>query len=132
MWDFQIYSKDRRIYWFSRKKSKYYTGYDPKLYRPDGVNFTLNKSPSLYYKYPIKLFDVIYLVNGTGLMSGSIEKVKTYCGQIANILKNQMMPYDFKLGLFFIEILLIRIVIKTNITISYLILKAFKILLKVR
>ena len=101
MWDFQIYSKDRRIYWFSRKKSKYYTGYDPKLYRPDGVNFTLNKSPSLYYKYSKKPFDVIYLVDTTGSMSGSIENVKTYCVEIANILKNQMILQDFKFGAVF-------------------------------
>jgi len=67
------------------------TGYDPKLYRPDGVNFRLNKSPSLFYKYPKKTFDVIYMVDATGSMSGSIENVKKYCVEIANILKNQMM-----------------------------------------
>ena len=76
-------------------------GYDPKLYRPDGVNFTLNKSPSLFYRYPMKTFDVIYLVDATGSMSGSIENVKTYCVDIANILKNQMMLYDFKFGAVF-------------------------------
>jgi len=76
-------------------------GYDPKLYRPDGVNFTLNKNPSLYYKYPKKPFDVIYLVDATGSMGGSIESVKTYCVEIANILKNQMMLYDFKFGAVF-------------------------------
>jgi CheY-like chemotaxis protein len=67
------------------------TGYDQKLYRPDGVNFRLNKSPSLFYKYPKKTFDVIYMVDATGSMSGSIENVKKYCVEIANILKNQMM-----------------------------------------
>ena len=41
-------------------------GCDPKLYRPDGVTFTLNKSSSLYYRYPKKPFDVIYLVDATG------------------------------------------------------------------
>ena len=76
-------------------------GYDPKLYRPDGVNFTLNKNPSLYYKYPKKPFDVIYLVDATGSMVESIESVKTYCVEIANILKNQMMLYDFKFGAVF-------------------------------
>ncbi len=77
------------------------TGYDPKLYRPDGVNFRLNKSPSLFYKYPKKTFDVIYMVDATGSMSGSIENVKKYCVEIANILKNQMMLYDFKFGAVF-------------------------------
>ena len=76
-------------------------GYDPKLYRPDGVSFVLNKSSSLYYKYPKKAFDVIYLVDATGSMSGSIENVKTYCVDIANILKNQMMLYDFRFGAVF-------------------------------
>ena len=99
MWDFEISSKYWRIYWLSKRRAN--TGYDPKLYRPDGVNFTLNKSPSLYYKYPIKPFDVIYLVDGTGSMSGSIENVKKYCVEIANILKNQMMLYDFKFGAVF-------------------------------
>ncbi len=34
-------------------------------------------------------------------MSGSIESVKSHCVQIANILKNQMMSYDFKFGVVF-------------------------------
>ena len=34
-------------------------------------------------------------------MSGSIENVKKYCVEIANILKNQMMLYDFKFGAVF-------------------------------
>jgi len=76
-------------------------GYDPKLYRPEGVNFTLNKSSSLYYKYTKKSFDVIYLVDATASMSGSIENVKKYCVKIANILKKQMMLYDFKFGAVF-------------------------------
>jgi hypothetical protein len=76
-------------------------GCDPKLYRPDGVTFTLNKSSSLYYRYPKKPFDVIYLVDATGSMSGSIENVKTYCVDIASILKKQMMLYDFKFGAVF-------------------------------
>ena len=76
-------------------------GYDPKLYRPERVKFRLNKNPSLFYKYPKKTFDVIYLVDGTGSMSGSIENVKKYCVEIANILKDQMMLYDFKFGAVF-------------------------------
>ena len=73
-------------------------GYDPKLFRPEGVSFTLNKDPKLYYKYPKKAFDVIYLVDATGSMSGSIENVKIYCVDIAKLLKNQMMLYDFQFG----------------------------------
>ena len=76
-------------------------GYDPKLYRPEGVTFTLNKDPKFYYNYPKKPFDVIYLVDATGSMSGSIENVKTYCVEIANLLKNQMKLYDFKFGAVF-------------------------------
>ena len=34
-------------------------------------------------------------------MSGSIENVKTYCVDIANILKNKTMLYDFKFGAVF-------------------------------
>ena len=46
-------------------------------------------------------FDVIYLVDAAGSMSYSIEKVKTYCVEIANILKNKMMLYDFNFGAVF-------------------------------
>ena len=74
---------------------------EPKLYRPDGVTFNLDKNPNKFYKYPKKAFDVIYLVDATGSMSGSIENVKKYCVEIANILKNQMMLYDFKFGAVF-------------------------------
>ena len=34
-------------------------------------------------------------------MNGSIENVKTYYVDISNILKNQMMIYDFKFGAVF-------------------------------
>ena len=80
---------------------RYKIGAHPRLFRPEPVKFTLNKSPSLHYKYPKKPFDVIYLVDATGSMSGSIENVKTYCVDIANILKNQMMLYDFRFGAVF-------------------------------
>ena len=80
---------------------RYKMGEHPRLYRPDAVFFELKKNPSLFYKYPKKAFDVIYLVDATGSMGGSIENVKTYCVEIANILKNQMMLYDFKFGAIF-------------------------------
>ena len=34
-------------------------------------------------------------------MSGSINNVKTYCVDIANLLKNEMMQFDFKFGAVF-------------------------------
>ena len=74
-------------------------GCDPKLYRPEGVNFIFN--PKLHYKYPKKPFDVVYLVDATGSMMGSIENVKNYCIEIANILKNQAVLFDFKFGAVF-------------------------------
>ena len=76
-------------------------GCDPKLYRPEGVNFTLKKDPRFHYKYPIKPFDVVYLVDATASMMGSIENVKNYCVEIANILKNQALLFDFKFGAVF-------------------------------
>ena len=80
---------------------RYKIGEHPSLYRPDGVFFTLKKNSSLFYKFPKKSFDVVYLVDATGSMGGSIQAVKTYCVEIANILKNQMMLYDFKFGAVF-------------------------------
>ena len=77
------------------------TGDHPKFFRPDGISFTLKKNPYLYYKYPKKPFDVIYLVDATSSMGRSIENVKTYCVDIANILEKQMMLYDFKFGAVF-------------------------------
>ena len=76
-------------------------GIEPKKFRPKGVNFTLNKDPKLFFKYQTRPFDVIYLVDATGSMSFSIENVKNYCVEIANILKNQMVFYDFKFGAVF-------------------------------
>ena len=73
-------------------------GFEPRLYRPEGVSFVFKKK---FYEYPKKPFDVVYLVDATGSMSESIKKVKTYCVEIANILKNQMMLYDFKFGAVF-------------------------------
>ena len=80
---------------------RYKIGEHPSLYRPDGVFFTLKKNSSLFYKFPKKSFDVVYLVDATGSMEGSIQAVKTYCVEIANILKNQIMLYDFKFGAVF-------------------------------
>jgi len=76
-------------------------GEHPSAYRPDAVFFTLKKDSRFYYKYPIKSFDVVYLVDATGSMGGSIEAVKTYCIDIANILKKKMVLYDFKFGAVF-------------------------------
>ena len=77
---------------------------EPKYYRPNGVNFMLNKDPKLYYNYPKRPFDVIYLVDATGSMGGSIENVKNYCVDISNILnnqKNQKIIYHFRFGAVF-------------------------------
>ena len=77
------------------------SGCDAKLFRPRAVTFTLDKNPDKYYKYHKKPFDVIYLVDATGSMTGSINNVKTYCVDIANVLKKQLMIYDFQFGVVF-------------------------------
>ena len=76
-------------------------GDHPRSYRPDPVTFTLKKSPEFHYKYPKKQFDVLYLVDATGSMGGSIESVKTYCIDIANILEKKILIYDFQFGAVF-------------------------------
>ena len=75
------------------------TDYHPRFFRPEKVNFKLNKDPKYFYNYPKKPFDVVYLVDATASMGESINKVKTYCVDIANILKKQMMLYDFQFGI---------------------------------
>ena len=43
-------------------------------------------------------FDLIYLVDATGSMSSSIEKVKTYCIDISKKLNVKFNKYNFKFG----------------------------------
>ena len=80
---------------------RFKTGEHPKYYRPDAVFYDLKKDQKFYYKYPIKSFDVVYLVDGTGSMGNSIEAVKDYCIEIANTLKKKMALYNFKFGAVF-------------------------------
>ena len=40
-------------------------------------------------------------MDATGSMKGSIDNVKNYCVEIANILKNQAVLFDFKFGAVF-------------------------------
>jgi hypothetical protein len=73
-------------------------GIEPGLYRPDGLDFKLDKSPEKFYKYNLKSFDVVYLVDATSSMQEIIDKVKTYCEEISEVLKKEMMLYDFQFG----------------------------------
>ena len=77
------------------------TGYHPSNFRPDAVYFKLNKDKLLHHKFPKKTFDLLYLVDATGSMRGSIRSVKDYCVDISNILHQQMKNYDFKFGAVF-------------------------------
>ena len=71
-------------------KRRYKIGDRLSLYRPEAVYFNLKKEKRFWYKYPFKNFDVVYLIDATGSMTGSIENVKTYCVKIANIIKKQI------------------------------------------
>ena len=75
--------------------------YHPRFYRPEKVKFKLDKNPKYFYKYPKIPFDVVYLVDATGSMGESINKVKKYCVEIAKILEKQMMLFDFNFGAIF-------------------------------
>ena len=74
-------------------------GKHPRLYRPNGFTFKLDKTK--HYKYSLYNFDIVYLVDATASMLGTIENVKTYCVEIANKLKNKMLLFDFKFGVVF-------------------------------
>ena len=80
---------------------RYKIGEHPRGFRPDPVFYTLKKDIKFHYKYPIKSFDVVYLVDATGSMGGSIENVKNYWIEIANILKKKMLSFYFKFGAVF-------------------------------
>ena len=69
---------------------------NPGDYRPDGFNFTLNKN-ALLYNYPKIPFDVVYLVDATLSMQNSINSVKNYCKEIAEILSKDKI-YNFRFG----------------------------------
>ena len=77
------------------------TGYHPKDFRPDPVKFKLDKNIIYHHTFPKKTFDLLYLVDATGSMTGSILSVKNYCVEISNILHQQMRNYDFKFGAVF-------------------------------
>ena len=77
----------------------------PREYRPKKVNFTFRLNHDLY-KFTSTNIDICYLVDTTGSMGGSIDKVKKYCVKISDILNNEMCDNEFRLGLFFMLILL--------------------------
>ena len=71
---------------------------NPGKYRPKAVDFRLNKNK--LYNYPKIPFDVVYLVDATESMKMSINNVKKYCLDIAEILKKEKL-YNFKFGAVF-------------------------------
>ena len=77
------------------------TGQNPIDFRPEPVIFSLNKSSLFHHYFPKKTFDLLYLVDATGSMSGSISSVKNYCVEISNILHERIRNYDFKFGAVF-------------------------------
>ena len=72
----------------------------PREYRPKKVNFTFRLNYDLY-KFPSTNIDICYLVDTTGSMSGSIEKVKKYCIKISDILNSEMCDNEFRFGAIF-------------------------------
>ena len=77
----------------------------PREYRPKKVNLTFILNYDLY-KFPSTNIDICYLVDTTGSMNGSIEKVKKYCIKISDILNSECVIMNLDLGLFFMLILL--------------------------
>ena len=73
---------------------------NPKEYRPKKVNFTFRVNYNLY-KFKSTNIDICYLVDTTGSMSGSIEKVKKYCVKISDILNNELCDNEFRFGAVF-------------------------------
>ena len=74
----------------------------PRLYRPEKVEFAFIKNdPKYFYDYPKIPYDIVYLVDATGSMGGSIQNVKTYCTVIADKLKNKIKFADLHFGAVF-------------------------------
>ena len=78
----------------------------PREYRPKRVDFTFKLNYNLY-EFKSTNIDICYLVDTTGSMSGSIEKVKNYCVKISDILNNEMCDNEFRFGVVFYADLLI-------------------------
>ena len=72
----------------------------PSEYRPKKVDFIFKINSNLY-KFPSLNIDVCYLVDTTGSMSGTINKVKQYCVQISDILNSEMPENEFRFGAVF-------------------------------
>ena len=77
---------------------RFKTGNHPGMYRPKKVTFALNKDPKYYHKFPQIRIDVCYLVDVSGSMGGSLNKVKNYCVKIAEVLRNEMFGNIFRFG----------------------------------
>ena len=60
-------------------------GCQPRDFRPDGVYFKFNKDKLLHHNFPKNTFDLLFLVDTTDSMRGSIRSVKDYCVEISNI-----------------------------------------------
>ena len=65
------------------------------------MTFSLNKDPALYHKFPQVQIDVCYLVDVSGSMGGSLNKVKNYCTKIADVLRTEMFDNIFRFGAVF-------------------------------
>ena len=80
---------------------RFKTGNHPALYRPKKVTFELNKDPKYYHKFTEMHIDVCYLVDVSGSMEGSLNKVKNYCVKIAEVLRKEMCDNIFRFGAVF-------------------------------
>ena len=61
------------------------------------------------YKFTSTNIDICYLVDTTGSMKRSIEKVKKYCIKISDILNSEMCDYEFRFGeIFYAEPINVR------------------------
>lgn len=81
-------------------EKRYKISNHPREYRPKKVNFVFRTNYNLY-KFKSTDIDVCYLVDTTGSMSGSIEKVKKYCVTISDILNNELCDNEFRFGAVF-------------------------------
>lgn len=72
----------------------------PKIFRPTKFSMIIDEN-KLSSSILNPAFDILYLVDATGSMSGQIQSAKEECINISNELKQELPGFDFQFGAIF-------------------------------
>ena len=81
------------------ERSSVIYGVKPKDYRPKAVIYEITSERfTAFREPPLSDFDLLFLIDATGSMSGSLNMATKYCIEIWNQLKIKMLGVSFKFG----------------------------------